>query len=121
VSRGISVYNGEDIPTVIATSTKMPDPIQTPPSPLFSPPPPPSGFALAWRRLVPIGLVIVALALLVGVFDTTGRPAWIFVVGAATTIVGLASLARFLYLKSRSGIAALEAEIEERLGEERKS
>lgn len=93
--------------------------VQVPPSPLVAPPPPPSGFALLWRRLVPIGLVIVAIALLLGVFDTTSRPAWIFVVGAAITIVGLASLARFLYLKSRQGIAAIEAEIEERFGEEK--
>lgn len=90
------------------------------PSPLVSPPPPPSGFALLWKTLLPLGLTIVAAALLLGVFDTSARPAWIFVVGAAVALVGLASLLRFLYLKSRSGIAALEAEIEDRFGGEDK-
>lgn len=91
----------------------------TAPAP-FVPPPPPAGFALVWKRLVPLGLVIIALALLLGVFDTSARPAWIFIVGAAIGLVGLASLLRFLYLRSRSGLAALEAEIEEHLGGEEK-
>lgn len=73
-----------------------------------------------WRALLPIGIGIVAIAFLLGVFDTSARPAWIFVLGTAISLVGLASLGRFLYLKSRQGIAALEAEIEERLGEETK-
>lgn len=92
----------------------------TPPSPLVAPPPPPAGFALMWRALLPIGIGVIAIALLLGVFDTSSRPAWVFVAGAAIGIVGVASLGRFLYLKSRQGIAALEAEIEERLGEETK-
>ena len=88
-----------------------------PPSPLVSLPPPPSGFARAWRFLLPIGGAIVALAYLLGVFDTTGRPAWVFLAGALVVVVGLGSLGRFLFLRSRQGLAVLEAEIEERFGE----
>ena len=89
-----------------------------PPSPLVPLPPPPGGFARAWRFLLPIGGAIVALAYLLGVFDTTGRPAWIFLAGALVVVVGLASLGRFLYLRSRQGLATLEAEIEQRFGED---
>lgn len=89
-----------------------------PPSP--SSIPAPTGFARAWRVLLPIALVIVALAFLLGIFDTTARPAWTFVAGAAVGLVGLASLLRFLYLKSRRGLAELESEIDRRFGEETK-
>lgn len=88
-----------------------------PPSPS---PSSPTGFARAWRVLLPVALAIAALALLLGVFDTTARPAWTFVVGAAVGLVGLASLGRFLYLKSRQGLAELEDEFDRRFGEETK-
>lgn len=92
-------------------------PPPSPPSTL----PPTTGFARAWRLLLPIALVIVALAFLLGVFDTTARPAWTFVVGAGVGLVGLASLGRFLYLKSRQGLAELEDELDRRFGEETKT
>ncbi len=88
----------------------------SPPTPLVAPPPPPSGFARLWRILLPVGLVVIAVALLVGVFDSSSRPAWIFVIGAAITAVGAVSLILFLVAKSRQGIAVIEAEIEEHFG-----
>lgn len=89
------------------------------PEPFVSPPPP-SGFARWWQRLLPIAVVVMALALLLGVFDTSARPAWIFVAGASVGLVGVASLIRFLVIKSRRGLAAIEATIEERFGEDTK-
>lgn len=92
----------------------------SPPASLVSPPPPPSGFARWWRTALPIGLATIAVALLFGVFDSSARPAWIFVVGAAVALVGVASLILFLVAKSRQGIAVIEAEIEERFGGDEK-
>ncbi|MBV5264107.1 hypothetical protein [Pinisolibacter aquiterrae] len=87
----------------------------SPPTPLVTPPPP-SGFARLWRILLPVGLGVIAVALLVGVFDSSSRPAWIFVIGAAITAVGAVSLILFLVAKSRQGIAVIETEIEEHFG-----
>ena len=61
-----------------------------------------------------------ALALLLGVFDTTARPAWTFVVGVIVGVAGFASLGYFLYLKSRRGLAEIEDEFDRRFGEETK-
>lgn len=88
-----------------------------PPTPLVAPPPPPSGFARVWRTLLPTAIAVIGAALVIGVFDTSGRPAWIFVVGAAIGLAGVASLVLFLIAKSRRGIAVIEAEIEDRFGE----
>lgn len=123
MSRLDSVYNGGARPARRTSFRERAPPVSTdpvssavPPSPLPAPPPEPAGFALSWRALLPLGLAVIAAALVLGVFDTSARPAWVFVIGAAIALLGLASLLRFLYLKSRRGIAALEAEIEERLG-----
>ncbi|NLH82389.1 MAG: hypothetical protein GX458_16305 [Phyllobacteriaceae bacterium] len=97
-----------------------PPPSPRTPSSATAAPPPPTGFARAWRFLLPLALAIVALAFALGVFDTTARPAWTFVVGAGVGLVGLASLGRFLYAKSRQGLAELEDEFDRRFGEETK-
>lgn len=83
------------------------------PAPVPSPTP---TFARLWRVLLPAGLAIVAVALLFGLFDTTGRPVWIFAVGVLVTAVGLASLVHLAVLKSRAAARALEEKIDEEFG-----
>lgn len=120
MSTTISVYN-ESASLARPTNRREPTDPVTPPSPApLVAPPSPSGFARWWRTALPIGLVTIAVALLVGVFDSSARPAWIFVVGAAVALVGVVSLVLFLVAKSRRGIAVLEAEIEDRFGGDEK-
>ncbi len=92
----------------------------TSPAPLFTPPPPPSRFQRVWRWALPTALVIIALALALGLFDTTGRPAWLFLIGLGFGLLGTASLLTYLTMKSREGLAVLEEKIEAGLGREEK-
>lgn len=92
----------------------------TSPAPLFTPPPPPSRFQRVWRWALPTALVVVALSLALGVFDTTGRPAWLFLVGLGFGLLGVASLLTYLTMRSREGLAVLEEKIEAGLGREEK-
>lgn len=97
-------------------------PLTTPtsPAPLFTPPPPPSRFQRVWRWALPTALAIIALALALGLFDTTGRPAWLFVIGVGFALLGVGSLLTHLVTRSREGLAVLEDKIEAGLGREEK-
>ena len=76
---------------------------------------PPSGFSRLWRWLLPLGLGIVGLALALGVFDETGRPAVVFAVGVIVALVGVASLAGHLFDLGRREVRELEQRLEDEL------
>ncbi|MDK9697138.1 MAG: hypothetical protein OEL76_12155 [Siculibacillus sp.] len=80
-------------------------------------PPPSTGFARAWRRLLPAGIVVMAAATGLGVLDTTATSAWIFVAGVAIGLVGLASLAGHLFDLGRREVRELERRLEDELEE----
>ena len=75
----------------------------------------PSRFAGLWRGLLPAGLAIVAAAFVLGIFDETGRPAWVFAVGVMVALVGLASLAGHLFDLGRREVRELEQRLEDEL------
>ena len=80
-------------------------------------PPPPSGFdsGRLWRILLPVGAAIMVGAVVVGVFDESGAPAWIFVVGGLVTLAGAASLAGHLFDLGRREVRELEQRLEDEL------
>ncbi len=75
----------------------------------------PSRFSRLWRGLLPAGLAIVAAAFLLGVFDETGRPAWVFALGVIVALVGVASLASHLFDLGRREVRELEQRLEDEL------
>lgn len=78
-------------------------------------PPPPPGFARLWRVLLPLGAAIVAAAVIFGVFDESGLPAWFFAVGVLVVLVGIASLAGHLFDLGRREVKDLERRLEDEL------
>jgi hypothetical protein len=78
-------------------------------------PQPPSGFARLWRVLLPLGAAIVAAAVVFGVFDENGSPAWIFAGGVLVLLVGIASLAGHLFDLGRREVKQLEQRLEDEL------
>ncbi|MER2606110.1 MAG: hypothetical protein ABTQ29_09785 [Siculibacillus sp.] len=83
--------------------------------------PPASGFSRLWRWLLPIGLGVIAAAYAVGVFDTSARPAWMFVVGLVIALAGAASLSVRLVERGRARFVEIEETIEAKFEEVRKS
>lgn len=74
---------------------------------------PPPVFARVWRGLLPVGVVVMAVALATGVFDTSAWSAWIFASGAVIAVVGVASLLFRLFLAGRHGVATLEQRVKD--------
>jgi hypothetical protein len=74
-----------------------------------------SGFARAWRLLLPAAIAIMLAAVGIGLFDTSSASAWIFVAGVATGLVGLASLASRLFDLGRREVRELEKRLEDQL------
>lgn len=81
--------------------------------------PPASLFARLWRIAIPLGVAIMATALLLGVFDTSARSAWLFVLGAVVGLLGLASGASRLFDLGRGEVRELEQRLERTLDERR--
>lgn len=84
------------------------------PTPLYTPPPKPRprGFGAMWRLFLPVSIAMIGAAVLTGIFDTSGRPAWIFAGGVAVAVIGVASLLRFLLDQGRAEARNLEARLE---------
>ena len=80
-------------------------------------PPPPSGFDFGrlWRVLLPVGAAIMIGAVVVGVFDESGAPAWFFVLGGLVVLAGAASLAGHLFDLGRREVRELEQRLEDEL------
>lgn len=76
---------------------------------------PPAGFSRLWRWLLPLGLGIVGLAVALGVFDETGRPALIFAAGVIVVLIGVVSLANHLFDLGRREVRELEQRLEDEL------
>lgn len=55
---------------------------------------------------------MIGAAVLTGIFDTSGRPAWLFAGGIAVALIGVASLVRFLVDQGRAQARVLEARLE---------
>lgn len=85
----------------------MPDPKVLPDVPT-SPPPRPSRFGALWRYFLPVSIAMIGAAVLTGIFDTTGRPAWLFAGGVAIALIGVASLLRWLIDQGRADLRAAE-------------
>ncbi len=91
----------------------MPDPRVLPDVPT-APPPRPSRFGALWRYFLPVAIAMVGAAVLTGIFDTTGRPAWLFAGGVAIALIGVASLLRWLVDQGRADLRAAEKRLAER-------
>lgn len=71
-------------------------------------PPRRGGIGALWRWFLPAAIVFVGMAVLTGVFDTTGRPFWLFVGGIACAVIGVTSLVKSLVDQGRAELAAAE-------------
>jgi hypothetical protein len=80
-----------------------------------SPPPRPSRFGALWRFFLPVAIAMIGAAVLTGIFDDTGRPAWLFAGGVAIALIGVASLLRSLFDQGRADIRAAEDRLAARL------
>lgn len=89
---------------------------------MSSPPSPatPGSFERSWRILLPLGVAIAAAAAGLGVFDTTARPAWGFLIGIAVGLVGAASLIVHALRRGAATVADLEQRLEDEIGKARK-
>jgi len=84
--------------------------------PLYTPPtrPRPRGFGALWRLFLPVSIAMIGAAVLTGIFDDTGRPAWLFAGGIVVAVLGVASLLRYLIDQGRAEARALEARLAQR-------
>ncbi len=76
--------------------------------PRTSPSPRRGGLGALWRWFLPAAIVFIGTAVLTGVFDTTGRPFWLFVGGIACAVIGVTSLIKSLVDQGRAELAAAE-------------
>ena len=79
------------------------------------PSPPSSRLVGAWRWVLPIAIAVMVLAVVTGIGDTSGRPAWIFAAGIFLAVVGAASLLGHLLDLGRREVRDLEKRLEDRL------
>lgn len=79
-----------------------------------APAPRPSPFGRLWRLFLPVAIAIMGLAVLTGIADPTGRPAWMFGAGIFIAVIGVASLFRHLIDLGRRRVEDLESRFDKR-------